>query len=240
MHRSIIIRCCTTFIPTLKQCHRLGVEAVMIQPSFHSLRTSAGPRKNVNRSSLTSLLPFSSSSSTTTTTSAIGSSSDTDNSMNSDTSEIKNQYRKSYQISGIGTKSSVAMKTNTGHTMQTDVPKQMGGGDEAPQPVETLLAAWMGCTQATALFVGRNMEPRLLIDKIEFELEAYRDERGALGGDLPIVEGSELPDIPARLEKVVGVVKVYPKKRRGDEVLLTEKQLFLLGEHTERRCPVGK
>ena len=85
-----------------------------------------------------------------------------------------NQYKKNYHITGTGTKSFVSMKTNTNHTIETDVPKKMGGGDEAPQPVETLLAAWVGCTQATALYVGRNMEPRLLIDRIEFDVEAYR------------------------------------------------------------------
>ena len=55
----------------------------------------------------------------------------------------------------------------------------------------------MGCTQVTtAIFIGRNItsqhgarKPRhLFIDRMEFDIdiEAYRDERGDLGGELPI------------------------------------------------------
>ena len=142
------------------------------------------------------------------------------------------------------------MKTNTGHTIETDVPKSMGGNDNAPQPVETLLAAWMGCTQATALFVGRNMNPRVYIEKIEFDsIEAYRDERGALGGEFPLNIGDSRdgsgnsPDVPARLECVSGVVKVFAVDRKRGEsgrLILSDEQLRILGEQSERRCPVGK
>jgi uncharacterized OsmC-like protein len=84
-----------------------------------------------------------------------------------------NDHAKTYRIQGETTapnsKGSVTMTTNTGHSIKTDLPKAMGGRDEAPQPVETLLAALVGCTQATALFVGRQMKPnRVVIDKIEF------------------------------------------------------------------------
>ena len=44
----------------------------------------------------------------------------------------------------------------------------MGGANLAPQPVETLLAALIGCTQATALFVGRQLG--VVIDKMEFDI----------------------------------------------------------------------
>lgn len=188
--------------------------------------------------------------------------------------ENSSEFKKEYQISGIGTKSHVIMKTNTNHTLQTDVPKSMGGTNKAPQPVETLLAAWMGCTQATALYVARNMNvnsgshnnnnnnksnpTRIQIDKIEFEnVQAVRDERGALGGTFPLDINSEFPDVPARLERVYGVVKVYAseqqqRRRRKEEeeqvvsmtttsrIILSEAQLHILSEQTERRCPVGK
>ena len=180
--------------------------------------------------------------------------------------EQDSQYKKKYYLSGIGTKSHVFVKTNTNHTLQTDVPRTMGGGDVDPQPLETLLAAWMGCTQATAMFVGRNLDHRIFIGKIEFEnIIGYRDERGALGGAFPFTLDSELPDIPSGLEKVEGVVKVFAieqkrqrqrrygiigrgiQKAEGDmtsnndeRYLLSQEQLRILGEHTERRCPVGK
>ena len=140
------------------------------------------------------------------------------------------KHRKSYSISGTGRRSAVAMTTNTGHELFTDVPQKMGGSDTAPQPVEHLLAALIGCAQATAIFVGRSMKPRLLIDKIEFDIQANRDARGAL--QQPI---EETPDIPARLQYVSGTARVFFKG--NDNVSL--EQLQLLSEQTEARCPVA-
>jgi len=142
------------------------------------------------------------------------------------------KYLKSYSIQGIGQKSQVEMTTNTGHLLKTDVPLKMGGKDTAPQPVETLLAALVGCTQATAVFVGRQMEPRILIDRLEFDVSAARDERGAL--ELPITKD---PTIPARLQKITGTIRIYTKGNKGDT--LTKEQLGILSHQTELRCPVA-
>ena len=139
-------------------------------------------------------------------------------------------HRKRYAITGTGKASRVEMRTNTDHELFTDVPKTMGGTDSAPQPVEHLLAALLGCAQATAVFVGRNMTPRLLIDRIEFEIGAYRDARGAL--QQPI---EETPDIPARLQYVSGTARVFFKGKTP----VSSEQLHLLGEQTEARCPVA-
>lgn len=144
--------------------------------------------------------------------------------------QVFEMHRKQYSISGTGQRSKVTCQTNTNHILETDVPKKMGGGDEAPQPVEHLLAALLGCTQATAVYCGRMMKPRLIIDKIDFNIHAYRDERGALS--LPI---TETPTIPARLQKVAGTVIVTFKD--GTEV--SEEQLDILGKQTEARCPVA-
>ena len=148
-----------------------------------------------------------------------------------DASEDAAEFQKSYRLSGVGKRSSVQISTDTGHELATDVPKKMGGSDTAPQPVETLLAAWMGCTQATALFVGRQMKPRVLIESLEFDnIEAFRDERGAL--TLPIDED---PTIPSRLQRVTGTIRI---RTRGPDPL-TSKELELLKEQTELRCPVA-
>ena len=135
---------------------------------------------------------------------------------------------KRYELRGIGRNSMVEMHTNTGHTLKTDVPKKMGGTDVAPQPVETLLAALIGCTQATSIFVGRNMTPRIFIDRMEFDLRADRDERGALA--MPI---DKTPDIPARLTSIHGMIRVFAKSP------LSISELKLLSEQTEARCPVA-
>ena len=151
------------------------------------------------------------------------------------TTDNSNHHRKYYSIKGSGKRSTVNMTTNTNHNLQTDVPIQMGGQNSAPQPVETLLASLIGCTQATAIYVGRMMTPRLLIDRIDFDINAYRDERGAFMQPIDVV-----PSIPARLQCVSGTVKVYFKKgidNNNDDV--TEEQLKVLGEQTEARCPVA-
>lgn len=139
-------------------------------------------------------------------------------------------HTKSYKIQGIGQGSAVEMKTNTNHQLSTDLPMKMGGKDTSAQPVELLLAALIGCTQATSIYVGRMMKPRLLIDRIEFALEGYRDERGALA--LPI---DQSPTIAARLESVSGTVKVYFKKG----VSPTRSEFLILKKQTETRCPVA-
>jgi putative redox protein len=145
-----------------------------------------------------------------------------------------NNHAKTYHIQGHTTpkaKSSVTMTTNTGHSLQTDLPKPMGGKDEAPQPVETLLAALIGCTQATAIFVGRQMKPdRLVIDRMEFSLTGTRDERGAL--QLPIDID---PPVPSRLQQVSGTIRVFTAKGTS----ISNEQMTLLREQTEQRCPVA-
>eukprot|EP00979_Chaetoceros_neogracilis_P012657 scaffold3411_cov190-Chaetoceros_neogracile.AAC.8 len=144
----------------------------------------------------------------------------------------------SYQLKGYGQSCAANMKTNTNHTLCTDIPKSMGGKDSAPQPVEHLLAAYIGCTQATALFVGRNMKPRVLIDKIEFDIVGHRDERGALD-DIPITDQSPLPQTPARLASLTGSIRVFSKDRLGQEVAIGEGVIRLLEKHVEHRCPVA-
>ena len=134
-------------------------------------------------------------------------------------------------MDGVGEGSRVDIRTSTGHYLSTDVPRTMGGKDTAPQPVETLLAAWMGCTQATAIFVSRQLQwntettaaavstesvtaaatarqhrrsPRVHIQKLHFEnIQAFRDERGAL--QLPIVD---VPEIPSRIQRITGTIRV--------------------------------
>jgi putative redox protein len=147
-------------------------------------------------------------------------------------SPTENQYIKSYQMNGVGQRNQVEITTNTGHSLCTDIPKKMGGSDAAPQPVETLVAAWMGCTQATALFVGRQMPERVVIERLEFDnIQAFRDERGAL--QLPI---EEKPEVPSRLQRITGTIRVFSRnKKKG----VTPEQMELLKEQTEIRCPVA-
>ena len=140
------------------------------------------------------------------------------------------KYIKSYKIQGTGKRGAVEMRTNTDHVLHSDVLFKMGGQNTAPQPVELLLAALVGCTQATAVYVGRMMTPRLLIDKIEFDFGGFRDERGAL--ELPI---DQFPKIPARLKYVRGKINIHFKKGFTP----TSEQLQSLKGQTEARCPIA-
>ena len=169
---------------------------------------------------------------------------------------------KSYTLNGKGLPggTKVEATTNTGHSLATDIPKTMGGEDTAPQPVETLLGAWMGCTQATASFVGR----QLLLEKarrqpvkdttknrknrrpprtevlLEFiNIQAYRDEQGAL--ELPI---RQTPSVPSRLQRITGTIKVsfVPASSTDEpasELLFDPEELEILKEQTETRCPIA-
>merc|ERR1719443_1036734 len=86
----------------------------------------------------------------------------------------------------------------------------MGGRDGDPQPVELLLAALVGCEQATAAFAARHMEPRLRLEGIDFAYEAERDPRGATA--LPL---GAPPPAPARLLAVTGVARGRGRGRGG-------------------------
>jgi len=138
---------------------------------------------------------------------------------------------KIYRLSGNtqpGNPSGTQIVFDSGHGLSTDIPKKMGGQDSAAQPVEHLLAAWVGCTQATALYVSRQM--RIRLDRLDFvDICAYRDERGAL--ELPI---DEIPSVPSRLTKVTGTIHVLLKS--GE---LSADKLHLLQSQTEARCPVA-
>jgi putative redox protein len=148
----------------------------------------------------------------------------------------KEKYQKTYTIQGRTSEKSragVVVRTGAslGHVLETDLPRAMGGTDGAAQPVETLMAALVGCTQATAMFVARNLRPtRLDIDRIDFDLRAARDERGALA--LPI---DASPKVPSRLHTVTGIIRVYA----ANNMPIPNRDLELLREQTELRCPVA-
>jgi hypothetical protein len=75
------------------------------------------------------------------------------------------------------------------------------------------------------------MKPnRVVIDKMEFNLTATRDERGAL--QLPIDMD---PSVPSRLQQVSGTMLVFAAKG----VSISNEQMTILKEQTELRCPVA-
>jgi uncharacterized OsmC-like protein len=135
---------------------------------------------------------------------------------------------KSYLVSAVAagpTHAQCVTTTASGHEVRSDLPKFSGGTDSAAEPVYLLLSALAGCEAATAAYVARHM--KLRIGAISFELEAERDERGALA--MPIADE---PSAPARLLHVRGVARV-------SDTEATPEQLRALGRAVHRRCPVA-
>jgi putative redox protein len=170
------------------------------------------------------------------------------------TTTVTSTASSSMQPSSDDSKRSVAVGTRvkfpgTGCTLRTDLPIAMGGTDTAPQPIEYLLTALVGCTQATAVFVGRHMHPRVTVERLDFALTGIRDERGAL--TLPITAATTSADpgnIPSRLQLVQGTITVHATtaaaapsstRPRLPTSILSQQQLDLLKHQTELRCPVA-
>ena len=144
---------------------------------------------------------------------------------------IPDAHRKQYALQAVGRAGSTTSTTCTGHAIRTDLPRAMGGHDEAPQPVELLLASLVGCEQATASFVARQMRPRLPLAEIQFLYRAERDNRGAVA--LPL--GDAPPEVPARLSRVHGVATVTLNDGESE----TRERVEYLRRQVELRCPVA-
>ena len=130
---------------------------------------------------------------------------------------------KLYSITGT-TSGTTSTSQTRGHTLKTDTPPSGGGKDTAPQPVETLLAALIGCEGATADFVARML--RTKIRSIDFELEASRDPQGA--AHLPV--DAPAPSV-SRLTRIWGVAHV---EIDGDDEMIEK-----IGRIVHERCPVA-
>jgi uncharacterized OsmC-like protein len=140
---------------------------------------------------------------------------------------------KHYKITGVGIKASTTtiVSSNDNHRFQikTDLPKIQGGENEAAQPVELFLASLIGCEQATAMFVARQMQPRVIINKIEFEVEAFRDNQGALM--LPFGTDTDSVRPVSRLMRIYGRAIVYTDGSQKD-IDFIEKEVL-------KRCPIA-
>ena len=132
-----------------------------------------------------------------------------------------------YHLHGSGVGSQTEMIAHD-HSVTMDLPAMMGGSDKGMQPVELFLASLCGCEQATALFIARNMNPRVYIEKIEFDVFGERDNKGAIS--LPInLESDAYP--PAMLTRIWGQAKVYTSA--------TSSELEFIAKEVKRRCPIA-
>lgn len=134
---------------------------------------------------------------------------------------------KTYELHGCGRGSHTIMSAN-GKTVTVDVPRFMGGHDIGMQPVELLLSSLCGCEQVTAQFIARNMKPRVVINKIDFEIFGERDDAGAIG--LPLDRDND--SFPtSRLTRIWGRAIV--------DTEATQEEVDFICEQVKRRCPVA-
>lgn len=136
---------------------------------------------------------------------------------------------KTYELRGHGAGGACSIVAGR-HAVRTDLPRAMGGRDEAPQPVELLVSALVGCEQATAAFVARQMKPRMALRGIAFEYAAARDDRGATS--LPL---HAPPPVSAGLGRVRGTATAHLAEGKSE----TRERIEELKRLVEERCPVA-
>jgi len=138
--------------------------------------------------------------------------------------QVEERWRKTYHVTASARRNSCTARTDDGYEVHSDIPRYMGGGGAAPQPVQLLLSALAGCEAATANYVAGRM--RLRLRRIEFSLSAWRDQRGALG--LPIEDD---PPQPSMLRAVCGTARV--------DTDASQAQLDVLAHQVHKRCPIA-
>lgn len=105
-------------------------------------------------------------------------------------------------------------------SLNFDEPPSLGGKDSAPNPVEGLLAALIGCLGIVTVVVAR--EKNFPVEKVAIEAEGDLDPRGFMG-QYDVVRPGFLV--------VRFVVKVSGE--------ISEEDLTRLFSEVERRCPVS-
>ena len=136
---------------------------------------------------------------------------------------------KAYAMAGSGRGASSTVRVR-GHELVLDLSRAQGGQDRGPEPLECLLAALVGCEQATASFVARHMTPRMALSHVEFSYEAERD--AAASTALPLAAALAPGRSPA-LSRVWGTARVFAGR---DESVA---RVAELRSHVEARCPVA-
>ncbi len=114
------------------------------------------------------------------------------------------------------TKTSVRVRN---FQIKIDEPPQLGGEDEAPNPVEYLLAALSGCLNVMAHLIAK--EKGIKLNGLKIDIEGELDLDGLMGKG----------DVRPGFEKIT--VKIHP------ETDAPEGKLKEWLKEIERRCPVS-
>lgn len=104
------------------------------------------------------------------------------------------------------------------HNLEIDEPKELGGTDKGPNPVELILAALGGCQEIVLRFYGQKLG--IDVQSVETTVDGDLDLGGFLG----------VPNIRPGFQKITATTKV---KAKGDPKKISE-----LLKIAEERCPV--
>ncbi|CAM3002906.1 OsmC family protein [Paenibacillus sediminis] len=108
--------------------------------------------------------------------------------------------------------------TAANHQLIIDEPPSMGGKDEGPNPLATLLAALSGCENIVGNIVAKEMNFDL--QGIEFDISGEFDNRGFMGD----------PNVRPYFQKVTVNAKVKTSE--------SEERIKQFQQTTDLRCPV--
>lgn len=121
------------------------------------------------------------------------------------------------KISAVST-GMMTKATSKQHVLSIDEPPQMGGQDQGPNPLGTLLSALAGCENVIANMVAK--EIGFDLQGIEFDIEGELDLRGLKGE----------PNVRPYFQKVIVNAKVKTSE--------PEERIRQLQKITDSRCPV--
>ncbi|MBT2571491.1 OsmC family protein [Planococcus sp. ISL-110] len=122
-----------------------------------------------------------------------------------------------FQVTGVSNKMKSELKVGN-HQLIIDEPPNMGGTDQGPDPLLTLLASLVGCENVIANLVAKEL--KFDLRGIEFDVKGELDPRGLMGK----------ADIQPYFNQVFFHAKV-----KTDE---TDERIQELKEKTDARCPV--
>lgn len=134
--------------------------------------------------------------------------------------EEKNLHLETFKATAKGEGWPTAVKiTDTQWTIQIDEPKDEGGSNSGPNPMQYFAASLAGCQNEQAQVVAEELS--LSIDKIDISLEIDLDLSGFMG----MAEHSQGSYKEVRISALVS----------GS---ITEEQVIELGAKVDQRCPI--
>ncbi len=125
---------------------------------------------------------------------------------------------RSWHVEGRATGAQTVIQADK-HRVIIDEPARIGGKDEGPSPLNTLLASLAGCKTATLKQIAKEMG--VTFTTIDYKVDATLDLRGFMG----------VPGVKSRFHTVVLDAVI--------DTTATAEQVAKMAELVHTRCPVA-